>query len=319
MGKYIGKRIFYSLLTLWVLITVTFFMMHMLPGDPFIGDKPLPESTKAAMYARYGLDLPLWKQYFHYIMNALHGDLGESMVYKGQSITSMIAQAFPYSFDLGIRALIFGVTGGMLLGVTAALNRGRAWDTTAMILAGIGVSIPSFILGALLQYFVGVKLGAWTDARWGFRILPIGGWDGFRYTIMPAFVLGFGSLASIARMMRSSILEVSGMDYIKTARSKGLTKRRTVVFHMLRNAVSPVITIMGPMAASVLTGTFAVENIFNVPGMGKFFVSSIQSNDYTMIAGSTLFYGAFLIAANFLVDIAYMIVDPNVRLGKKED
>lgn len=319
MIRYIGKRLVYSAITLWVLITVTFFLMHALPGDPFIGDKPLTEVTKQALYAKYGLDQPVYVQYGKYLMSALHGDFGESMVYKGKKVSDMIAQAFPFSFDLGMRALIFAVTAGILLGMTAALNVGKKWDTIAMVISVIGVSVPSFIMGALLQYFLGVKLSGWTERMWGFRLLPISGWASFRHSLMPSFVLGFSSLASISRLMRTSLLDVSNMDYIKTAKSKGMPKRLIVWRHMFRNALSPVITVLGPMAASILTGAFVVENIFNVPGMGKFFISGIQSNDYTMIAGTTLFYGAFLILANLLVDIGYMLVDPNVRLGKREE
>ncbi len=316
MLRYIRKRLMYSVITLWVLITITFFMMHFLPGDPFIGDKPLTREAKEALYIKYGLDQPVHIQYVTYIKNALRGDLGESMVYQGQKVSTMIAHAFPFSFDLGIRALSFAVIAGILLGMAAALNNGKKWDRTAMIISAFGVSVPSFILGSLLQYFLGVKLSGWTEQIWGFRLFPISGWESFRYSLMPAFVLGFGSLASISRLMRTSLLDVAGLDYIKTARSKGLNKRQIVLKHMFRNSISPVITVLGPMAASILTGAFVVENIFNIPGMGKFFVSGIQSNDYPMIAGTTLFYGSFIILANLLVDIAYMIIDPNVRLEK---
>lgn len=316
MFRYIRKRLVYSVLTLWVLITITFTLMHSLPGDPFIGEKPLTQEAKTALYAKYGLDQPIMVQYVKYIGNAVRGDFGESMVYQGQKISDMIARAFPYSFDLGLRALTFAIIIGILLGMMAALNSGKKWDTTAMAISALGVSVPSFILGCLLQYFLGVKLSGWTEAMWGFRLLPISGWSSFRYSLMPAFVLGLGSLASISRLMRTSLLDVANMDYIKTARSKGLNKWQIVWKHMFRNAISPVITVLGPMAASILTGAFVVENIFNIPGMGKFFVSGIQSNDYPMIAGTTLFYGAFIILANLLVDIAYMVIDPNVRLGK---
>lgn len=317
MFRYIRKRLFYSILTLLVLITITFFMMHSLPGDPFIGEKPLTQEAKAALYAKYGLDQPLFIQYVKYIGNAIKGDFGESIIYKGQKISNIIAHAFPYSFDLGIRALSFAIIAGILLGMVAALNHGKKWDTTAMIISAFGVSVPSFILGSLLQYFLGIQFSNWTEHMWGVRLLPVSGWESFRYSIMPAFVLGFGALASISRLMRTSLLEVANMDYIKTARSKGLNKWQILFKHMFRNSISPVITVLGPMAASILTGAFVVENIFNIPGMGKFFVNGVQSNDYPMIAGTTLFYGAFIIIANLLVDIFYMIIDPNIRLGKK--
>jgi len=318
MLKYIRKRLLYSVLTLWVLITITFFMMHALPGDPFIGSKPLTQEAKTALFAKYGLDQPVYIQYVKYLKNAIGGDFGESMVYQGQKISDMIAHAFPYSFDLGMRALIFAVIAGIFLGMKAALNNGRKWDRVAMAISALGVSVPSFILGTLLQYFIGIKLSGWTQQMWGFRLLPLSGWDSFKYSLMPSFVLGFGALASISRIMRTSLLDVSNMDYIKTACAKGLKKNQIVWRHMFRNAISPVITVLGPMAASILTGAFVVENIFNIPGMGKFFINGITSNDYPLIAGTTIFYGAFIIIANLLVDIAYMIIDPNVRLGKKK-
>lgn len=319
MKKYLAKRLLLSILTLWVLITITFFMMHLLPGDPFIGEKPISDVTKEALYAKYGLDQPLPVQYIRYIGNVLQGDLGESMVYKGKAVTSMIAQAFPFSLDLGIRALIFALIGGVFLGIVAALNNGKKLDTTVMLLAALGISVPSFILGAVLQYLLGICLSGWTQGMWGFRMFPISGWNTEMDKIIPSFVLGFGTLATISRLTRTSFLDVIGLDYIKTAKAKGLPKGKIVVRHMLRNAISPVLTILGPLTAALLTGAFVVENIFNIPGLGKFFVSSIQSNDYMMIAGTTLFYGTFIVLANFLVDILYVVVDPNVKLaGGKE-
>ncbi len=319
MKKYLVKRVLYSLITLWVLVTLTFFMMHLLPGDPFIGNKHLSETTKAALYAKYGLDQPYIVQYGKYIMNALRGDLGTSMIYTNKTVTSMIAQAFPFSFELGLRALIFALIGGIMLGIISALNAGTKWDTFAMIIAVIGVSVPSFIMGALLQYFLGIKFSDWSQATWGIRIFPVQGWNTEMDKLLPSFVLGFGTLATISRMMRSSLLDVKGLDYIKTARSKGVSESGIVMKHMIRNAISPVLTILGPLTAALLTGAFVVENIFNIPGLGKFFVTSIQSNDYTMIAGTTMFYGLFIICCNFLVDILYMLVDPNVKLNQKKE
>lgn len=310
MFKYIVKRLFYAFLTLFVLVSLTFFMMRLLPGDPFIGDKAIPETTMKALNAKYGLDKPIITQLFMYIGNVFKGDLGISIHYKGRPVIAIIAQAFPYSFDLGMRALIFATVMGVLLGIVAAVKRGTKWDTISMLLAVIGVSVPSFIIGSLLQYFLGLQLKVLT----GIRFFPITGWDTFASTILPSFALSFSSLATISRLMRTSMLDVLGQDYIKTAKSKGLSQQKIVWKHAVRNAIMPVITVLGPIAATVLTGAFVVENIFGIPGMGKFFVLSIKTQDYTMIAGTTLFYGAFLVIANLIVDLAYGFIDPRVKL-----
>lgn len=309
MIKYVGKRLFYALLTVLTLTVLTFFMMRMLPGDPFIGAKAIPEATMEALNKKYGLDKPVLEQLIIYISNAFKGDLGVSIKYN-RPITDIISQAFPYSLDLGIRALIFATITGVLLGIVAAVKRGTKWDSITMIFAIIGVSVPSFIVGSLLQYFFGLKLYQWT----GTKFFPITGWGSFASKILPSFALSFSSLATISRLMRTSMLDVLGQDYIKTAKSKGLSQKKIIWKHAVRNAIMPVITVLGPIAASVLTGAFVVENIFSIPGMGKFFVMSIQDQDYTMISGITLFYGIFLVVANLIVDLAYGFIDPRVKL-----
>jgi len=312
--KYIGKRLFYAFLTLLVLTTLTFFMMRLLPGDPFIGTKAIPETTLKALNAKYGLDKPMMVQFAMYVGNVFKGDLGLSIKYN-RPITDIIAQAFPYSFDLGLRSLIFATIMGVLLGIVAAVKRGTKWDTVTMLIAIAGVSVPSFIVGALLQYFLGLRLFEWT----GIRFFPITGWDSFTSKLLPSFALSFGSLATISRLMRTSMLDVLGSDYIKTAKSKGLSQTKIIWKHAVRNAIMPVITVLGPISAAVLTGAFVVENIFSIPGMGKFFVMSIQSYDYTMISGTTLFYGAFLVLANLLVDLAYGFIDPRIKLTEVKE
>lgn len=309
MVKYVGKRLLYAFLTLLVLVALTFFMMRLLPGDPFVGEKVVPETTLKALNEKYGLDKPMIVQLAMYVKNIFKGDLGLSMYYN-RSINDIIAQAFPYSFDLGIRSLIFAAITGILLGVVAAVKRGTKWDTAAMLLAVIGVSVPSFIIGALLQYFLGLKLFELT----GIKFFPITGWNTALSKILPSFALSFSSLATVSRLMRTSMLDTLGQDYIKTAKSKGLSQKKIIIKHAVRNAIMPVITVLGPIAASVLTGAFVVENIFSIPGMGKFFVISIQNRDYTMISGITLFYGVFLVAANLIVDLLYGFIDPRVKL-----
>ncbi len=309
MVKYVGKRILYAFLTLLVLVALTFFMMRLLPGDPFIGEKAVPETTLRALNEKYGLDKPMTVQLIMYLKNILKGDLGLSMYYN-RPINDIIVQAFPYSFDLGIRSLIFAAITGILLGVVAAVKRGTKWDTLSMLFAVIGVSVPSFIIGALLQYFLGLKLYEFT----GIKFFPITGWNTAMSKLLPSFALSFSSLATVSRLMRTSMLDTLGQDYIKTAKSKGLSQKKIIWKHAVRNAIMPVITVLGPIAASVLTGAFVVENIFAVPGMGKFFVISIQNRDYTMISGITLFYGAFLVLANLIVDLLYGLIDPRVKL-----
>lgn len=314
MIKYVGKRLFYALLTVLTLTVLTFFMMRMLPGDPFIGAKAIPEATLEALNRKYGLDKPVLQQLIMYISNALKGDLGISIKYN-RPVTDIITQAFPYSFDLGVRALIFATIMGVLLGIVAAVKRGTKWDSLAMFFAILGVSVPNFIIGSLLQYLLGLKLFEWT----GIKFFPITGWDSFASKLIPSFALSFSSLATISRLMRTSMLDVLGQDYIKTAKSKGLTQKKIIWKHAVRNAIMPVVTVLGPIAASVLTGAFVVENIFSIPGMGKFFVMSIQDQDYTMISGITLFYGIFLVVANLAVDLAYGFIDPRVKIAEGKE
>lgn len=314
MGKYILKRVIYSVLTLFFLIALTFFMMQLLPGDPFVGDKAVDPIVLEALNEKYGLDKPVPEQFIRYVGNVLKGDFGVDLKTK-RPISQTIADAFPYSFELGLRALIFASIMGVLLGVVAAVKHGTVWDTGAMMIALIGISVPSFIMGALLQYFLGLKLFQWT----GVRIFPILGWNTEMSKLLPSFALSFGSMASISRLMRTSMLDVMSSDYIKTAKAKGLSRVKIVWKHAVRNAILPIVTLLGPQAAALLTGAFVVETIFGIPGLGRFFVTGVQSSNYTMITGTTLFYGAFLILANLAVDLLYGVIDPRVKLaGGKE-
>lgn len=312
--RYILKRIVYSLITILVLVVVTFLLMQLLPGDPFTGGKALPDNVKAAMYAKYGLDKSVPEQLLIYISNILHGDFGISIP-DGRAVSDVIGEAFPVSFSLGIRALIFAFIMGVLLGIVAAVKRGTVWDSAAMFIALVGVSVPSFIMGALLQYFLGLKLYQAT----GVQVFAIIGWNDLNSKLLPPFALAFGSMATVSRLMRTSMLDVLGQDYIKTAKAKGLNQRQIVWTHAVRNAIMPVVTVMGPLVAAVLTGAFVVENIFSIPGLGRYFVQSVTSLNYTMIAGTTVFYGAFLVFANLVVDLIYGLIDPRIKLtGRKE-
>ncbi len=313
MFKYVLKRLAYSIVTLFVLVALTFFLQHMLPGDPFIGDKALPDATMEALRAKYGLDKSLPEQFLIYLGNCLRGDLGLS-IQNNRPVTTIIYESFLVSFDLGIRAIIFALVLGVFLGTVAAIKRGKAIDTVCMFIALVGVSVPSFIMASLLQYFLGLQLTTALKGAGMSAMFAATGWEAPNSKILPVLALGFGSLAQISRLTRTSMLDVLGQDYIKTARAKGLSQGAIIWRHALRNAIMPVVTVLGPITAGVLTGAFVVENIFAVPGLGKYFVQSIQVLDYTMISGTTIFYGAFLILANLVVDLVYGIIDPRVKL-----
>ena len=274
----------------------------------------MSESTKQALREFYGLDKPLVEQFIMYVKNACIGDLGVSIKYN-RPVMDIILDTFPVSFQLGMFSLIFAVIAGVALGAIAAIRRGKAADTIAMTLSVIGVSIPSFIVAALLQYFIALKL----NQLLGTQIFAITGWGNLNQIILPALALSFSSLATVSRLMRTSMLDVLSSDYIKTAKAKGLSERQILWKHALRNAIMPVITVLGPIAAAVLTGGFVVENVFSIPGMGKFFVLAIKEADYTLIAGTTLFYGAFLIIAILIVDLLYGVIDPRINLASEKE
>ncbi len=330
-----------SLATLLVVITATFFLMRAMPGKPFTGAKAVPKAIMENLERKYGLDKPVLVQYGIFLQNTLKGDLGISMTYKNRKVIDIIKTAFPVSANLGIRSILFGVLAGIFFGVIASLNHNKPLDSITMILAILGVSIPGFILATMVQYLFGfhmsnalkelfntdyqfLPIGRWEVNQYFFEFtipfinLPIRlqNWEGFKYTILPAIALGFGSLASTARLMRTSMLDVLHQDYIKTAKAKGLSTAQVTIKHAIRNAILPVVTVLGWMIAAILTGTFIIEQIFAIPGLGKFFVQSVQMYDYTMIMGLTIFYASFLILMNFLVDLTYGLVDPRIRLAK---
>lgn len=306
MGRYILKRLVISFFTIIILVTVVFILVRLMPGDPFTSQKMTPE-IKANMMAYYGFDKPLHEQYFQYIGNLLRGDLGTSLKYSNRSINSMLAQSFPFSADLGIRSIIFATVLGIILGVLSALNNGKFFDYFCIFIAIVGVSVPDFIMGSVLQFIFGSQL----------KLLPVAKWAGFEYTILPVFALSLYTLATITRIMRASMMEVTNQDYIVTAQAKGLSPFQIVTRHQIRNAILPIVTVLGPLTAAILTGTFVIEQIYVIPGMGKFYVSGINDLDYSMILGMTVFYGVFLVAANFVVDIVYGFIDPRIRISRK--
>ncbi|AFS77396.1 oligopeptide transport system, permease protein OppB [Gottschalkia acidurici 9a] len=306
MLKYSLKRGVISLLTIWVIITITFFLMHSIPGDPFTDQKKIPPEIMANLEAKYGLDKPLIVQYGIYLKNLLQGDLGDSMKYKSRSVTSILTTGFPVSAKLGVVSAVVGAGLGVVGGIIAALNRGKKFDYFIIILAVIGVSVPSFVFAALFQYWFGNKLGWFPVARWGT----------IAHYVLPVMALGFSMVAYIARMMRTSMLDVLGQDYIKTAKAKGLSQSSIIIKHTIRNAILPIITILGALIAGVVVGSFVIESIFAIPGIGKYYVQSIQQNDYTLILGTTVFYSTILVVMMYVIDIVYGLVDPRIKLDK---
>jgi len=295
-----------SLLTLWLLAAITFFLLRLLPGNPFQSDQILTFEMQERMMNYYGLNRPLIEQYFTYMGNLLQGNMGYSLKYTNRTVNSIIVRAFPVSADLGLRSLALALPVGLFLGIASARKRGKAVDYLCVVISVIGVSIPSFILGSFLQYIFALRL----------KILPMAQWTTEMHKVLPTVAIALGLLATLTRIMRASMLEVTTQDYVKTAKSKGLSEGKIIWSHEIRNALIPILTMLGPMVASVLMGTFVIEKIFAIPGLGLHFVNSITGLDYTMTMGLTVFFGAFLVSANFLVDIAYGIVDPRIRLAK---
>ncbi|MFC4767776.1 ABC transporter permease [Effusibacillus consociatus] len=307
MLRFLVKRGINALLTLWVIITLTFTLMHLVPGGPFTSEKPVPPAVLENLNKYYHLDEPVAMQYVRYLGDLMRGDLGPSYKSNTRTVNDMLADTMPISFHLGTQALLIAVVGGLTLGIVAALNHNKWPDYTASIVAVIGTAVPSFVLATLMIQVIGLEL------KW----LPIATWKTWQHTIMPSVALAFLPMAQVTRLMRSNMLEVIGQDYIKTAKSKGLSKLQITLRHTIRNAILPVVTILGPIAATLLTGTFVIEHIFSVPGSGKLFVMSIQNRDYPLILGTTVVYGAVLVVILFIVDVLYSLIDPRIKVTGK--
>jgi len=307
--NYLGKRLINSIIVLWIVMTVTFLLMHAIPGGPFTAEKNLPPAVQANIEARYKLNDPLSTQYMDYVENILHGDLGPSFKYVGRSVNDIIGESFPVSFELGMEAILISLLLGIPAGVLAAYRRNNWQDRTVNLLTTIGIAVPGFVLAALMVEIFAMKLG----------LLPAAMWIDWKSRILPAFALAAMPMAFITRLTRSSMLEVLGQDYIKTAKAKGLGTTYILFKHALPNALIPVVTYIGPMVASILTGSFVIETIFAIPGLGSYFVTSIYNRDYTVILGVTIFYSAIIILMNMLVDIIYPMLDPRINIGAKED
>ena len=304
MLKYIVKRLLLALVTIWAVATITFFLMNLVPGGPFLSEKAISPQATAALEAKYGLDKPLLQRYATYMSDALQGDFGDSLKQRGRTVMDIITMKFPVSARLGGLSVLVALIMGIPFGCIAALKRGKFLDSFISVVATCGIAVPSFVICTLLMYFFGVKL------QW----FPTVGLTSWKHYIMPVMALSFYPTAYIMRLMRSSMLDVLGQDYMRTAKAKGLSGFVSLFKHALRNAILPVITYVGPMLAYTVTGSFVVEKIFTIPGLGGEFIKAINGRDYTLIMGTTIFLATLIIVMNVLVDIVYKLVDPRIKL-----
>ncbi len=303
MVRYFAKRLGMMLVALFLIVLLTFVIMHSIPGGPFTNDRPVSDEVQEALNEKYHLNDPLPKQFFDYLGGVLHGDFGPSYKYTGKTVNDFIGNGFPVSGKLGGITILFVIIASIPMGILAAVKNGKWQDMLVMAVATIGVTIPSFVIASILIYVFSFRMG----------VLPSFGLDSWKGYILPVITLGGYSISYLARQMRSSLLEVMGQDYIRTARAKGLSEPKVIVKHALRNAMIPVITVLGPTVANLLTGSFVVEKIFAVPGLGVHFVNSVTQRDYTTIMGVTIFYATFLMAMVFIVDVFYCLIDPRIK------
>ncbi|HEY4399459.1 MAG TPA: ABC transporter permease [Lactobacillaceae bacterium] len=305
MFKYIGKRLILLLVTLFIIVTITFFMMQIMPGTPFNNPKLSPEAI-ANLNKTYGLDKPVWQQYLQYLNNVAHLDFGQSFTYKGQSVTQLISQRLPVSAQLGFQALVVGTGLGIFTGMWAARKKNTWIDTAIGVFDSLGLAMPSFIFGMLLLYQFGYK----------WQVLPVAGWgDSFSETILPTLALAIGVNSITSRFLRTEMVEALNSDYVQLARAKGLSDSEVANKHALRNSLIPVLTLIGPMAANLMTGSVLIETIFSIPGIGAQFVNSVPSKDFPVIMGTTIVYSVMLMVIILITDILTAIVDPRVRLS----
>ena len=304
MRKYLFKRIVMAVITIWTIVTITFVLMHSVPGNPFRKEGKMPAVIYENLQKKYGLDKPLIEQYTIYLGNIVQGDFGDSMKSRTETVNDMIERGFPVSATIGAQGLLIAVLIGPLLGVIAALYQNKWPDYLSMVIAIIGISVPSFVMGTLFIQFLARNIPG----------LPIGGWGTFAHTILPSMAIAMMPLATMARLMRSSMLEILNQDYIKTAKSKGIKQSTVIIKHAVRNAILPVVSSLGTIVSNILVGSFVIEKIFGIPGLGYFFVKSITDRDYPLIMGTTVFYAVILVVALLFVDLAYMAIDPRIKL-----
>ena len=301
--RYIGKRIILAVVTLWAVITITFFVMHAVPGGPFTREKAISAEAQAALEAKYGLDKPLFEQYTTYLTDAIHGNFGPSLKQRGRMVTDIILDGMKTSAKIGLIALLIATVLGILFGAVAALRRNTLPDKIIMFMTTAFVSMPSFIMGSLLMIIFCVSL----------KVLPANG-ASEGGLILPIITLSLYPMAYITRLTRSSMLDVLGQDYIRTAKAKGVSGRNVIIGHALKNSLIPVITYFGPELAYIVTGSLVVEQIFAVPGIGRYFVNSITGRDYTLIMGTTIVLATLIVIMNLVSDILYKVVDPRINL-----
>lgn len=308
MLRYLARRVVYMVIALFIIVTVTWFISKFLPGTPF-ADEKLSDEARAQLLAKYGLDEPLLVQYGKYMLNVAQGDLGNSYYFQGRPVTEIILARLPVSAFLGIQAVLIGLVTGLALGIVAALRHNSVWDSGATVLAVLGVSVPSFVLGPIMQYWLGVRLG------W----FPVAFFESWWHSVLPSVALSVFVTSQVARFIRAEMLEVMGQEYVTLARAKGLSGLAVVTRHVLRNAMIPLVTVLAPLTIYIVTGSLVVEQIFAVPGIGEQFVRSIVVNDYAMILGTTIFFSILFISALLIQDILYAIIDPRIRIsGAKE-
>lgn len=311
MLRFTISRILWFIPTILAMTAVTFVIMTLTPGSPFdvANSNGIPPETIANLERLYGLDKPIYERFAIYVWNSLHGDFGVSYVYRPQQVSDIIGRTMPISLELGVFATLFALVFGLFFGIIAAVNQNRWPDYVSVTTSILFYSMPNFVMGYLLILLFVIylpKLGI----NLGFQV---GGWETPQDRILPVIALGAAPLATLARFTRSSMIDIIRSDYVRTARAKGLSEQKVIFKHVLKNALIPVITLVGPIFAAVGTGSFFVENVFNIPGMGKFFVTSMQNKDQTMILAVTLVYGVFLAAMNLIVDLLYGVIDPRIR------
>ena len=303
MARYIVKRIISAIITIWFIMTLTFVLMYSIPGDPFVSPKNLQPEVRAALYAKYGLDQPVYKQYLKCLNNYISGDFGVSYHKIGLTTNEIIKDGFPYSLKIGAWASLFIIIVGISFGIIAALRQNKIPDRLSMIISTLGATVPPFVFATLYLYFFSKKLG------WA----PSFGLDTWKHLIGPVLCIAMFSLSYVTRLTRTSVLDIFQQDYIRTARAKGLSERKVIIKHALRNALIPVVTYLGPMIAGLVTGSFVIEKVFGIAGIGSLFTTSITNRDYTLIMGVTVFFGIFIVITTLLVDIIYVFIDPRIK------
>ncbi len=308
MFKFIVKRVFYSLITLFLIITATFFLIAGAPGDPIAAKaEQMPEQAQAVIKAKYGLDKPVGQRYVKYMKDLITtGDFGESIVFTGKSANDVIRENAPISAKIGIIAVVLQFIIGVFLGMVSGLNRGKVGDHVIRVCVVLAICIPGFVFAALLQYFIAFK----------WKLLPVFGWGQLKHYVLPVLAYTIGGIASYTKYMRSSILSVVNEDYIITAKAKGCSKKRIIKKHMFRNSMIPIVTMVGPAIAGIFGGSFVIENMFGIPGLGSYYMKAVGDNDYTMVLGLTVFFAALYVVSLIFVDIAYGIVDPRIKIAE---